>query len=152
MPIEVKRLVRQRYDLPSIFARQKEAGLIEGAGVSLGIKTMSGRLKQIQDWPERARQAKYSAAALAKQCGVSRDTLRRHFLEHFGQNPQDWLAERRQQQAMKLLYVGSTVKETAASLGYQQQTNFTRQFKGCWGVCPTQMPPPTAASMRFASK
>jgi len=47
---------------------------------------MKKRLQQIQDWPELARQAQWSASALAKHCGVSVRTLHRHFRRHMGKN------------------------------------------------------------------
>jgi len=34
---------------------------------------MSQTLKQIQDWPERAKLANYSVSKLAKNCNVSMD-------------------------------------------------------------------------------
>ena len=53
-----------------------------------------------------------------------------------GKSPKSWLGEQRQLQAIKLLRNGSSVKETAAVLGYKQATNFTRRFKHHWGNCP----------------
>lgn len=100
----------------------------------------NSRLKHIQNWPERAREAKWSASALAKQCGVSGETLRQYFLKLIGKTPGVWLAEQRQHLALELLRDGSSIKETAASLGYKQQTNFTRKFKEHWGTCPS-LPP-----------
>jgi AraC-like DNA-binding protein len=99
---------------------------------------MNTRLKNIQNWPELARQANWSASALAKLCRVSQETLRQHFHQHLGKPPGAWLAEQRQRQAIEFLRDGSSIKETAASLGYKQQTNFTRKFKEYWGVCPSQ--------------
>jgi AraC-like DNA-binding protein len=107
---------------------------------------MNTKLNSIQNWPERARQANWSVSKLAKLCGISRDTMRRHFLQHFGKTPKVWLAEQRQQQAIELLRNGSTIKETSACLGYKQQTNFTRQFKGYHGTCPSQPLPPRATA------
>ena len=108
------------------------------------------RLKHIQNWPELSRRAKWSTAALAKQCGVWRDTLRRHFLQHFGKTPRLWLAELRQHKAIELLRDGSTIKETAMCLGYKQQTNFTRQFKEFWRHCPSQIPPALVRSSNLS--
>ena len=96
---------------------------------------------QIHDWPERARQANWSAAALAKLCGVSTNTLRRHFIQQMRKTPGAWLAEQRQHNAIELLCDGSSIKETAAFLGYKQQTNFTRKFKEFWGACPSLQSP-----------
>ena len=41
----------------------------------------NSRLKHIQNWPEWARVANWSAATLAQNCGVSLRTLERHFLK-----------------------------------------------------------------------
>jgi AraC-like DNA-binding protein len=112
----------------------------------------NSRLKCIKNWPELARGAKWSATTLAKRCGISRATLRRYFLQRFGKTPKVWLAGQRQGQAKQLLAVGASVKEIAASLGYKQQTNFTRQFKAHHGFCPTLPTPTTAASIRIAPK
>lgn len=103
---------------------------------------MSQKLHQITNWPERAREAKWSAAALARKCGVSVRTLHRHFLMHMGKNTKSWLAEQRQQSALELVCNGSSIKEIAACLGYKQQTNFTRRYKCQTGACPSLQPSP----------
>jgi AraC-like DNA-binding protein len=97
---------------------------------------MNTRLQHIQNWLDLAQQAKWSAAALAKKCGVSVRTLERYFLKNKGTTPIVWLAEQRQKQAWKLLRDGSSVKETAAHLGYKQPGNFSRKFRKHWGCCP----------------
>jgi transcriptional regulator GlxA family with amidase domain len=98
---------------------------------------MNCKLNHVQNWPELARQAKWSAAVLAKQCRISKDSLRRHFLKYMGKSPGVWLAEQRQYLAIRLLLDGSSIKETATLLGYKYQTNFTRKYKEFWGTCPT---------------
>jgi len=70
---------------------------------------MSLKLKHIQDWLELARQASWSATALAKLCGVSTNTLRRHFLQQMRKTPGTWLAEQRQHEAIELLRDGYTI-------------------------------------------
>jgi transcriptional regulator GlxA family with amidase domain len=100
----------------------------------------NSRLKHIQNWPELAREAQWSASALAKQCGVSVRTLHRHFLRHTGKNTRTWLDEQRQRDARELICDGSSIKETAACLGYKQQTNFTRHYKHQTGHCPSEQP------------
>ena len=99
------------------------------------------KLKHIQNWPELARQAKWSASALAKLCGVSVRTLHRHFLQQMSKNTKTWLDEQRVHNAHELLCNGSSVKETAACLGYMQQSNFTRHYKQQRGICPSQQQP-----------
>jgi len=110
---------------------------------------MSKRLNDIKNWSELARQTNWSATSLAERCGVSCDTLRRHFLRHFCKLPGAWLAEQRQHQGIELLRDSSSIKETAACLGYKQQTNFTRRFKRLYGICPSKQPPETPISPRM---
>ena len=95
------------------------------------------KLKHIQNWPELARQAKWSASALAKQCGVSVRTLHRHFLQHTGKNTKIWLAEQRLQHAIELMRAGISIKAVSITLGYQHHSSFTRKFKQGRGICPT---------------
>jgi AraC family transcriptional activator FtrA len=102
---------------------------------------MNTKLNNIQNWPELARQAKWSASALAKLCGVSVRTLHRHFLQHMGKNTKAWLDEQRQHNARELLCDGSSIKETSACLGYKSQSNFSRHYKHQTGICPSQQPP-----------
>ena|ERR1035437_48829 len=102
---------------------------------------MNTKLKFIENWPELAREAKWSASALAKLCGVSVRTLHRQWVKQTGKNTKEWLAEQRQRNAHELLCEGSSIKETASSLGYKQPTNFTRKYKNHWGVCPSLQSP-----------
>lgn len=99
---------------------------------------MNTKLKHVQNLPELARQANWSAAQLAKMCGVSRRTLARSFKKQFAKSPKIWITEQRQKQAVKLLRDGFCVKETAAELGYNCAHNFSRDFKKHWGYCPTK--------------
>ena len=103
---------------------------------------MNTRLHHIQNWPELAREANWSAAALAKECRVSVRTLERYFLKHFGDNPKAWLSEQQQRLAIQLMQNGSTIKETATLLGYKHATHFSRSFKNHWGHCPTMKSTP----------
>jgi AraC family transcriptional activator FtrA len=98
---------------------------------------MNYKLNNNQDWLELARHANWSVSKLAARCGVSERTLRRYFIRHLGQPPKTWLSEQRQRHGYELLCNGSSVKETAACLGYKQSTNFTRKYKNHWGICPS---------------
>jgi AraC-like DNA-binding protein len=97
---------------------------------------MNSRLHHIQNWPELAGRAEWSAALLAKQCKVSARTLERFFHEMMGVCPRVWLFEQRQRQALELLRDGSSVKETAIMLGYKSPTHFSRDFKKQFGHSP----------------
>jgi AraC-like DNA-binding protein len=98
---------------------------------------MNTKLNQIKNWVELAREAKWSAALLAKRCNVSVRTLERFFLKRKGKAPKAWLAEQRQQLAVELLHDGSSVKETAGCLHYKHPSHLTNEFKKYWGHCPT---------------
>jgi len=98
---------------------------------------INAKLENIDSWLTLAQQSGWSVSGLAELCGVSTDTLRRHFVSMAGMSPRLWLAQERQKQAMALLQEGSSVKETAAYLGYRQQTNFTRKFKRYWSLRPS---------------
>jgi AraC-like DNA-binding protein len=102
---------------------------------------MTPHLAHIQNWPELARQAQWSASALAKLCKVSLRTLERHFHKQMGKSPKVWLVEQRQQQAMGLLKAGRSVKEAADGAGYQHASTFSREFKKYWGNCPVIQSP-----------
>lgn len=104
---------------------------------------MNTRLHHIQNWPELARQTNWSAAALAKKCGVSVRTLERYFLKQMGNSPKAWLLKQRQRRAFDLIRDGSTVKEAAARIGYQHASTFSREFMKHWGCYPTAQLPPS---------
>ena len=91
-----------------------------------------------------AAEAKYSIKALAENCGVSVRVLERFPLLAFSDSPRGWLKRLRMQRAMELLRDGSNVKETAASLGYEDPSHFSSQFKECFGFAPKEYPNPAA--------
>jgi AraC-like DNA-binding protein len=109
---------------------------------------MNTRLSHIHEWPELAEQANWSAATLAKMSGTSVRMLERYFQQNVGKPPKAWLTEQRQNQAIKLLRNGSSIKEAAAQLGYRYANHFSREFKMYWGFCPSVQKasnkPPTA--------
>jgi transcriptional regulator GlxA family with amidase domain len=106
-----------------------------------GGQRRNSRLQRIQNWPELAEQANWSASALAKMCGVSTRALQRHFRENVGKPPKAWLSEQRHNRAAERLREGSSsVKEIAMDLGYQHGHNFSRQFRKHWGYAPSAKP------------
>jgi AraC-like DNA-binding protein len=93
-------------------------------------------LHRIQHWPQLAHEAKYSVKALAKACGVSVRVLERLFLPALGDTPRRWLKRLRMERAVELLRDGSSIKETAACLGYEDPSHFSREFKKNYGFAP----------------
>jgi len=99
---------------------------------------MNTKLNHVNDWVQLAQKSNWSVTALAKLCRVSVRTLERHFVQTSNLKPKAWMAEMRQKQALELLRDGSSVKETAAWLGYSHNTHFSREFKKVWGFSPSQ--------------
>jgi AraC-like DNA-binding protein len=110
-------------------------------------ESMNHRLHhiQMQDWPELAQKASWCAATLAKQHGVSMQTLRRFFQKEMGKNPKKWLAEQRLLKSNKQIQAGSSVKEAAARLDYKHPSHLSNSFKSHFGCCPTDKTPPIRA-------
>ena len=109
---------------------------------------MNTKLNYIQNWPELAEEANWSGRTLARNCGISLRTLQRHFLEKMRKTPKVWLDEQRHRQAVKLLQDGSSIKETAAHLGYKHAHHFSRNFKKHFGFPPTGANHPALAQPR----
>ena len=101
-------------------------------------------LQRIHNWPQLAHGATYSVKALAKACGVSVRTLERFFLPAFGDAPRCWLGRLRMEKAVELLRDGSTIKETAACLSYDDPSHFSREFKKRYGFAPKGCASPPA--------
>jgi transcriptional regulator GlxA family with amidase domain len=99
---------------------------------------VKNRVQWMKNQKELAQQADWSAATLAKRCGVSLRTLERYFLKEMGKCPQTWLCEERQRRAIELLRDGCNVKKAATILGYKHATHFSREFKKHWRHAPTE--------------
>ena len=100
---------------------------------------MKSRLHQIQNWPERARKARWRAATLAKNCDFSLRALQRFFIKKIGRSPKAWLFEQRQEYAIEMWRNNSQIKGLATDLGYMHHCHFSRDFKKHWGIPPTQI-------------
>jgi len=99
---------------------------------------MNTQLNYINNWPERAKDANWSASTLAKKCDVSLRTLQRYFLSSMNKSPREWLVEQRQIQASELLRQGLSVKQVASKLGFRYPHHLSREFKKYWGHCPVK--------------
>jgi AraC-like DNA-binding protein len=71
----------------------------------------------------------YSSRELARFLGISQRQLQRVFRSRLGCTPQAFLREERLQAAERLLHSAASVKEVAYSLGFCQQSQFSRDFK-----------------------
>ncbi len=76
---------------------------------------------------------------LARRAGCSAPTLVRLFRKHLNTTPREYANRYRMEHARQLLLLGEfSVKEVAARLGFRNQFYFSRLFRRCFGVPPSQ--------------
>ena len=96
------------------------------------------RLQLAEQWMRRHLDVRAPAAALADYLGVSAMGLQRLFREATGRAPVRALLEMKMREASRLLSrPGSTVKETALTLGYRHPGDFTRAYAKFHGHPPS---------------
>lgn len=100
---------------------------------------MNSKLKHIQNWPELARQAKWSSSRLSNQCGTSTRTLERFFIRQMGKPLKSWLMDQRLNESMAFLKDGRSVKEATYLIDYKHVSTFSREFKKHFGKSPAHM-------------
>jgi len=79
----------------------------------------------------------YDAQSVSRHFGVSLRHLRRWFRSHLNSSPGVWLAEQRMLHARRLLATSSSVKAVAYSMGFNQLSQFSRDFKRQFGHPPS---------------
>lgn len=85
--------------------------------------------------PEEPFDSKY----LSNMAEMSPSSLRRHFKEHTGKSPGDFIKELRlMTAARRLLTTDERISHIAYELGFDDQNYFSRIFKAAFGVSPSQ--------------
>ena len=84
-----------------------------------------------------AKNSRYCAAKLARDCGVSRRQLERYSQLRFQAAPHQWLRVLRLRRAVELITKQTPIKEVAIELGYKDAAHFAHDFKDYIGVCPS---------------
>lgn len=77
-----------------------------------------------------------SLQAVCSEVGVSPRTLQRLFRNEVGIGAESWRQHVRLKRAVELLVGGSSVKETAFSVGYNQPSALVAVFRRAFGVTP----------------
>jgi two-component system, response regulator YesN len=86
---------------------------------------------------EQYTQPDFSLSKLARQLGISDRHLTRLFKINSCICYREYLRKLRLAKAEKLLQSTSlTIKEVAAAVGYNHQSEFNHQFKSTYGICP----------------
>lgn len=68
-------------------------------------------------------------AAAAQQVGLGCESFRKQFKKFTGLSPMEFRCEQKMMTARLMLLGGSSIKETALSLGYSDAYSFSKQFK-----------------------
>lgn len=95
-------------------------------------------LYRARDFLEDHVQEAITLDRLAAACGLSRFHLVRSFAREFGIPPHAYLVQRRVKSACALLRAGMPCAEAAPSVGFADQSHFTRHFKRIIGVTPSK--------------
>ena len=99
---------------------------------------MNSRLDAIADWEQRAAEAQYCVAALARNVDASEEHLRRVIHERFRQGVHEWLTDLRMCRAVALLAQGKRVKDIAVILGFDTSSSFGAVFHQRLGCTPRE--------------
>ena len=99
---------------------------------------MNRELREIQEWVEVARAAKYQIHALARLCHCSLRQLELHFARCHCKPPQAWLLEVRLWEAVRFLFEGQRVKEASKNAGFKGLCHFYHVFKQYHGCTPLE--------------
>lgn len=79
-----------------------------------------------------------NATALATLCNASVSALQKLFLKYTGVGMMQYYRALRMQRARTWLLQGTSVKETAIALGFQDQNYFSTAYKRHFGTAPSQ--------------
>jgi AraC family transcriptional regulator len=90
---------------------------------------MSSRLDHIANWEALAAHCGYCLEVMARECRISRQHLRRYFLDQFQTSPKEWLDDLRWREAARRLARGDQPKAVSIELHFKQQSHFTKFFK-----------------------
>ena len=82
-------------------------------------------------------EGRFRVDLMCGQLGVSERHLYRVFSDSIGLAPKDWLRRERMVAARHRLREGGSVKEVALDLGFTHPKDFTREFRDCYGLPPS---------------
>ena len=104
------------------------------------MSDLKGKLAPVlkQQWFGLPKRTHYQAGSLAKRLGLGLRQLERHFRQEFDQSPKAWLQQQRMIYAQYVVLGTSSLKEASSELGYDNPTNFARDFKRWYGMTPSQ--------------
>ena len=97
------------------------------------------RLEELLDELRENPEKWWSVQEMAEYCNLCRDQLRRVFVRRTGVKPKVYVEKLKINRAAEYLAnTDSSIAETAARFGYQDQYHFSRRFKVIMGVSPRE--------------
>jgi AraC-like DNA-binding protein len=97
------------------------------------------RLRRMRDLVERPASSPLTVDALAREAGMSRSSLQRHFQICYGMSVQKFLRQRRLQTADRALREdGASVVRAAELAGYTSAANFATAYRRLYGIAPSE--------------
>jgi AraC-like DNA-binding protein len=100
------------------------------------LKPVPAGVRRARDLLHASYAADLRAADLADAAGCSRYALHRAFVAAYGVPPSDYQRQLRLRAARKMLAAGNSLAETAAHVGFADQSHLTRWFRRYYGVTP----------------
>lgn len=107
--------------------------LVHHAGTQQKISAPIARLR---DELESRMGERINMSELARKYDICLPVLNRRFQEIYGCTPYAWLKRLRLRHGAVLLENGSTVKEAAGQVGYENPKSFSAEFRRFYGVSP----------------
>lgn len=102
-------------------------------------RRISDFMRLVRDPRKRAELEKMSTAALARKAHMGITAFRREFRAATGRHPNEYMTERRiEQAALMLVQSDAKVAEVARAVGYDDQYHFSRVFRRITGMAPSQ--------------
>jgi AraC-like DNA-binding protein len=96
----------------------------------------TAELRKARDLLMDLKHPNLSLAALAKECGMGVDELRRAFVRQFGVPPHRFQLLRRLEHARHLILRGNTCSDAAYDCGFADLSHLTRTMRRFWGTTP----------------
>ena len=114
------------------------------AGRSLRIENRGGQMVfrggpvvGLQPVMDLALECRFRVDRMCGELGVSERHLHRVFTDSVGLSPKECLRRERMVAARYLLREGGSIKGVAFDLGFAHPKDFTREFRGCYGLAPS---------------